>query len=238
PASRTPSPRSATLRRRRWPHLGADTPAGVRDRGRRGDGRAAPRPSHAAALGRAAGLRCLRARRPLSRRHRAAAEHVGPLRARRAHLGQHARRARRPVRDALPHPDGRADLGSLKTPGFVRCAPCAPPRSAPGAGDASHGTCPWALASGHLQPGSEDLMARDIHGKRVAILATKGVEQVELTEPRKALDQAGAHTELVSPEAGKIRAWNFTEWGDEFDVDVTLDAANPDDYDALLLPGG
>src|SRR5690606_41564659 len=81
-------------------------------------------------------------------------------------------------------------------------------------------------------------MARDFHGKRVAILATKGVEQVELTEPRKALDQAGAHTELVSPEAGKIRAWNFTEWGDEFDVDVTLDAANPDDYDALLLPGG
>ncbi|HEY8470164.1 MAG TPA: type 1 glutamine amidotransferase domain-containing protein [Longimicrobiales bacterium] len=81
-------------------------------------------------------------------------------------------------------------------------------------------------------------MAKDIQGKRVAILATNGVEQVELTEPRKALEQAGAHTELVSPEAGKIRAWNFTEWGDEFDVDVTLDAANPDDYDALMLPGG
>jgi len=81
-------------------------------------------------------------------------------------------------------------------------------------------------------------MAGDIQGKRVAILATNGVEQVELTEPRKALEQAGAHTELVSPEAGKIKAWNFSEWGDEFDVDVTLDTANPDDYDALLLPGG
>jgi protease I len=81
-------------------------------------------------------------------------------------------------------------------------------------------------------------MAKDIQGKRVAILATKGVEQVELTEPRKALEQAGAHTELVSPEAGKVRAWNFTEWGDEFDVDITLDAASPDDYDALMLPGG
>ncbi|MFO7259800.1 MAG: type 1 glutamine amidotransferase domain-containing protein [bacterium] len=81
-------------------------------------------------------------------------------------------------------------------------------------------------------------MAADIQGKRVAILATEGVEQVELTEPRKALEQAGAHTELISLEAGKIRAWNHTDWGDEFDVDVALDAANPDHYDALLLPGG
>src|SRR5690606_30957172 len=100
----------------------------------------------------------------------------------------------------------------------------------------------WNLPCGHASDrryrGRGDRMAKDIQGRRVAILATKGVEQVELTEPRKALDQAGAHTELVAPEAGKVRAWNFAEWGDEFDVDVTLDSANPDDYDALLLPGG
>lgn len=77
-----------------------------------------------------------------------------------------------------------------------------------------------------------------LDGKRVAILAAQGVEQVELTEPRKALDEAGAETFLVSPETGTLRAWNFTDWGDDFEVDVRLDDANPEDYDAILLPGG
>jgi protease I len=75
-------------------------------------------------------------------------------------------------------------------------------------------------------------------GIKVAILATDGVERVELTEPRKALDGAGAHTQVVSPKAGKIRSWEFKEWGEEIKVDQTLDQAKADDFDALLLPGG
>src|ERR1700687_1435124 len=77
-----------------------------------------------------------------------------------------------------------------------------------------------------------------LKGKKVAILVTDGFEQVELTEPRKALDQAGAQTSIVSPKADKVRAWKFTEWGDELKVDVALDKAKPEDFDALLLPGG
>ena len=80
--------------------------------------------------------------------------------------------------------------------------------------------------------------SRQLNGKKVAILATHGFEQVELTEPRRALDEAGAQTRVVSPEADKIRGWNFTNWGDEVKVDVPLDQAKPDDFDALLLPGG
>jgi protease I len=79
---------------------------------------------------------------------------------------------------------------------------------------------------------------RSVKGKRVAILATDGFEQVELTEPRKALDAAGAQTSVVSPKPDKIRGWNFTDWGDEVKVDVPLDQAKPEDFDALLLPGG
>jgi deglycase len=77
-----------------------------------------------------------------------------------------------------------------------------------------------------------------LSGKRVAILATDGVEQVELTEPRKALDAAGATTKVVSPKSGSIKGWNHTDWGDKIHVDITLDDANPDDFDALMLPGG
>jgi protease I len=79
---------------------------------------------------------------------------------------------------------------------------------------------------------------KSLEGTRVAILATDGVEQVELTEPRKALDQAGAHTTLIAPKAGKIKAMNHDQLADEFDVDVALDQANPEDFDAVLLPGG
>jgi protease I len=74
--------------------------------------------------------------------------------------------------------------------------------------------------------------------QRIAILVTKGFEQVELTEPKKALDQAGARTDIVSPDAGTVKAWNFENWGDEFTVDEPLDRASADDYNALLLPGG
>jgi len=79
--------------------------------------------------------------------------------------------------------------------------------------------------------------SRDLEGKSVAILVTDGFEQVELTEPRKALDDAGAETEIVSPK-GEVKGWKETEWGDRFDVDVPLEQARADDYDALLLPGG
>lgn len=77
-----------------------------------------------------------------------------------------------------------------------------------------------------------------LKGKRVAILVTDGFEQIELTEPRKALHDAGAQTELVAPRGGKVKAWNKKEWGEQFDVDRDLHGADADTYDALLLPGG
>jgi protease I len=75
-------------------------------------------------------------------------------------------------------------------------------------------------------------------GLRVAILIEDGFEQVEMVEPREALDQAGAETRIVSPRDTHVRAWNHTDRGDEFPVDVALDQAKPHDFDALLLPGG
>ena len=77
-----------------------------------------------------------------------------------------------------------------------------------------------------------------LDGLRVAILATDGFEQSELLEPRKALDAAGADTHVVSPKDGKVRGWNHKDWGQEVEVDRTLDSVDPADYDALLLPGG
>ena len=81
-------------------------------------------------------------------------------------------------------------------------------------------------------------MDRTLNGKRIAILATNGVEECELVEPRNALDGAGAKTELISPASGKIQAMRHKQQGDTFEVDLALDDANADDYDALLLPGG
>jgi protease I len=81
-------------------------------------------------------------------------------------------------------------------------------------------------------------MAGELNGKKVAILVENGFEQVEMTGPREALEQAGAGTDLISPVKGKVKGWAHTKWGDEFEVDVQLSDANPDDYDALLLPGG
>lgn len=81
-------------------------------------------------------------------------------------------------------------------------------------------------------------MVDQLNGVRVAIVVTDGFEQVELTEPRKALEAAGAKTTLVSPKSGSVRGWKFTEWGDDLPVDAELSKVKPDDFDALLLPGG
>jgi protease I len=78
----------------------------------------------------------------------------------------------------------------------------------------------------------------ELNGKRVAMLVAEGFEQVEMTEPRKALEDAGARVDLVSPADGRVKAWAKTDWGEAFDVDTPLSQAKADDYDALVLPGG
>jgi protease I len=79
---------------------------------------------------------------------------------------------------------------------------------------------------------------RNLQGKKVAILVTDGFEQVELLEPREALDEAGATTTIVSPKDDKVKGWDKKEWGKEVAVDMPLSSADPQDFDALLLPGG
>ncbi|MGH8591936.1 MAG: DJ-1/PfpI family protein [Gammaproteobacteria bacterium] len=75
-------------------------------------------------------------------------------------------------------------------------------------------------------------------GLKIAILVDDGFEQAELADARKALDQAGAETRVVSPKDQWVRGWNSTEWGDELRVDVSLDQARPYDFDVLIVPGG
>ena len=77
-------------------------------------------------------------------------------------------------------------------------------------------------------------MANELQGKKVAFIATEGVEQVELTEPWKAVEQAGAQPELISIEDGKVQAWQHFDKGDTFDVDRTIEEARPDEYDGLV----
>jgi protease I len=89
-----------------------------------------------------------------------------------------------------------------------------------------------------IRKGESKMAQKRLQGRTVAILVTDGFEQVELTEPRKALDEAGAQTRIVSPRSLRVRGWKFTEWGDELPVDVPLGRARPEDFDALLLPGG
>jgi len=79
---------------------------------------------------------------------------------------------------------------------------------------------------------------KTLQEQKIAILVTDGFEQVELIEPRKALDQAGAQTQVVSPADKKVKGWNHKEWGDEVKVDVPLASADVNEFDALLLPGG
>jgi protease I len=74
--------------------------------------------------------------------------------------------------------------------------------------------------------------------KKIAILTEEGFEQVELTSPLEALKAAGATVHIVSPKSGKIKAWNKSNWGIEVEVDKQLSEVSPDDYDALVLPGG
>jgi protease I len=82
-------------------------------------------------------------------------------------------------------------------------------------------------------------MANELSGKRIAFLtANEGVEQVELTEPWKAVEQAGGRPELLAPQAGKVQAFNHLDKADTFPVDATVGDARADDYDGLVLPGG
>ncbi|WP_345953742.1 type 1 glutamine amidotransferase domain-containing protein [Mucilaginibacter sp. PAMB04168] len=77
-----------------------------------------------------------------------------------------------------------------------------------------------------------------LDNRKVAILTEEGFEQVELTSPKEALEAAGAIVHIISPQGGKIKAWDHDHWGIEVDVDRMLSDVSPDDYDALVLPGG
>jgi protease I len=81
-------------------------------------------------------------------------------------------------------------------------------------------------------------MAHELNGRTIAILATDGFEQVELTEPKGALEEAGATVHVIAPEGGRIRGWDRTDWGEEVTVDLELGQARPEAYDGLVLPGG
>ena len=81
-------------------------------------------------------------------------------------------------------------------------------------------------------------MTNELQGKRIAILATDGVEQAELTEPRKALTEAGAAVELVSLEQGEFQGFDHLDKGETFHADKAVSDTDPTDYDGLVLPGG
>ncbi len=87
-------------------------------------------------------------------------------------------------------------------------------------------------------PATRKTYTGPLSGKKVAILVADGFEQVEMIEPRKALEKAGAQTVLISPAKRKVKGWKHTKWGDDFTVDVPIEQAKPEDYSALLLPGG
>jgi len=74
--------------------------------------------------------------------------------------------------------------------------------------------------------------------KKIAILATNGFEEIELSSPQEALQKEGWETEIISPESGSIKAWASTDWGKSYQVDKSLTDANPNEYNALVLPGG
>jgi protease I len=133
-------------------------------------------------------------------------------------------RARRPR-------DSRRDAGATRQPRAIRRHPNR--TESPPAHFADNG-----LSKPKFIQGEKKMTTGTLQGKKVAILVTDGFEQVELTEPRKALDEAGAATKLVSPAGKKVKGWNHKEWGKEISVDVPLDSAKADEFDALLLPGG
>ena len=79
---------------------------------------------------------------------------------------------------------------------------------------------------------------KNLEGKKIAILTESGFEEVELTRPKKALEQAGATVQIVSPQKEKVKAWDHDHWSIELPVDVNISKADPDNYDALIIPGG
>jgi len=97
------------------------------------------------------------------------------------------------------------------------------------------------LAAGYIrgpQRGRNIFMAGKLEGKKVAVLAADGFEEVELTKPKKALEDAGARTSVVSIKAGKSQGMNHADKGETVPVDLTLDKAKPEDFDSLMIPGG
>ncbi len=79
---------------------------------------------------------------------------------------------------------------------------------------------------------------KPLNGMKIAILVTDGFEQVEMTEPREALELAGAITMILSPKPDKVQGFNHVDKADSFKVDMPIKKANPDDFDGVLLPGG
>ena len=96
----------------------------------------------------------------------------------------------------------------------------------------------WIHTTNCIPPFEPALMKTSLNNKRVAILAADGFEQVELQKPLNALKEAGAEVSIVSLKKGSILGMNHLDKGDEFDVDLTLDMANAEDFDALVIPGG
>ena len=78
----------------------------------------------------------------------------------------------------------------------------------------------------------------DMNQKRIAILTENGFEEVELTSPKKVLEEAGATVHIISPQTDKVKAWDHDHWSIEIPVDKHISDANPEDYDMLILPGG
>src|SRR3954453_10793711 len=97
---------------------------------------------------------------------------------------------------------------------------------------------PLGPERGRASGRSEEPMNQSLQGKKVAVVATDGFEQVELTEPRRALMEAGATTHVIAPHGGSIQGMNHKEVGDKVAVDKTLADTSPEEYDALVLPGG
>jgi protease I len=100
-----------------------------------------------------------------------------------------------------------------------------------------HGFLSFGLKTIHLLIKKGNKMSK-LSNKKVAILLTDGFEEIEFTEPKKALEEAGAEVSVIAPDSGKVKAWAKTNWGNEYDVTLPLDQAKPADYDALMLPGG
>ena len=82
------------------------------------------------------------------------------------------------------------------------------------------------------------MATQKLTGKRVAIITENGFEEEELTKPLQALKEAGANAQIVSPQQDKVKAWDHDHWSIELPVDVPIDSANPEEFDALVVPGG